>query len=436
MNVNEGYYCGKCKYKYSTRQNWASHFTYQKVKSQHTGVSNRIANICYKTNGPKVCDTNLEKAIRKYEQELQHRQASKLTFIPSPELPFVSIRDKHQIPIRENTVTVKKIKTAEPATNPVPLQPIATHAALGKEQEPDTIAHESEGAGVVDKLAKLFKEQQLQTNLIRQIHDKVITDAKSTPQTTSTCKNKVKLCTKSEDFNVNIICLKASKSMNDILNNPLIKSVFKLLDTPLPEIQQSQLPEEVIRALAGDDIIIPDETPEEHGVNEVEEDNDDNDEDNCEIKHHMYCIPCSDIKILTAKGKCRPVFTVKDPSYSSIDNPKGVRMEKWFSNLKTSLQTHLQRLQHHQRVVSYEVINNYNLNNVRHVTQICSNILYYMVKTNSPMAMYPVLLAVVYRSGYQVGNLNHSSYSYELMINLIDDQLKQQNTEWFSNQNQ
>ena len=48
--------------------------------------------------------------------------------------------------------------------------------------------------------------------------------------------------------------------------------------------------------------------------------------------------------------------------------------------------------------------------------------------------MYPVLLATLYRSGCQVGNINHSVYACEQFVPLIDDQLKLKSKKWFSEQ--
>ena len=48
--------------------------------------------------------------------------------------------------------------------------------------------------------------------------------------------------------------------------------------------------------------------------------------------------------------------------------------------------------------------------------------------------MYPVLLAVIFRSGLQVGNLNHSVYACERMVDLIDTEMKAQSRKWFNSQ--
>ena len=110
---------------------------------------------------------------------------------------------------------------------------------------------------------------------------------------------------------------------------------------------------------------------------------------------------------------------------------KNENQPRWFLNLKSSLTHHILMVQHYQRVATCEVLNNLKLNSVQQVKKICSNILYYMIKTNSPAAMYPVLLAVIFRSGYQVGN-NHSSYTFLNMLEQIDMVLREENIKWFN----
>ena len=56
--------------------------------------------------------------------------------------------------------------------------------------------------------------------------------------------------------------------------------------------------------------------------------------------------------------------------------------------------------------------------------------MYFIIKTNSAWIMYPVLLAVIFRSGLQVGNLNQSAYACERMVDLIDTEMKTKSTDF------
>ena len=111
-------YCGKCKNKYATRQNWANPFALQKVNSQKPGVTSRLPNICYNTNDPRVCDGDLDKAVNNYHQELKQRKV--LQVFLSPNIPSSSCRSlpchsstKEQTPASKK----RKIETSNHSDN-------------------------------------------------------------------------------------------------------------------------------------------------------------------------------------------------------------------------------------------------------------------------------------------------------------------------------
>ena len=156
--MNDSLYCGKCKQKYSTRQNWANHFSKQKVKARLKlpGVNNLIPNICYNTSDPKVCDAVLEKAIATYEQQLKQKCYFKSKLVKA----------SHEPPLRENTEIIKKrkgsqgdvssqasISTAPPV--PVQLLPIQPQPS----QTPSQPEQLNAGGDIdIDTLSQLFQQ--------------------------------------------------------------------------------------------------------------------------------------------------------------------------------------------------------------------------------------------------------------------------------------
>ena len=57
--------------------------------------------------------------------------------------------------------------------------------------------------------------------------------------------------------------------------------------------------------------------------------------------------------------------------------------------------------------------------------------MYYIMKINTAWSLYPVLLAVLHRSGCEIGNYNHSRHACETICELLDNQLKEQSVKWF-----
>ena len=60
--------------------------------------------------------------------------------------------------------------------------------------------------------------------------------------------------------------------------------------------------------------------------------------------------------------------------------------------------------------------------------------MYYIIRTNTAWALYPVLLAVLFRSGCEIGNLNHSTYACENLCEILNTQLKRETEEWILKQ--
>ena len=123
---------------------------------------------------------------------------------------------------------------------------------------------------------------------------------------------------------------------------------------------------------------------------------------------------------------------VKNPKYKCGENEKN--MEEWFRNFKKTLKRHLLGLAHHKKAAIYEVLQKSTQSSMKKIEETCSNILYYIIKTNTAWTSYPSLLGVLLRSGHEVGNLNHSKYTCEIMCSLLDSELRAEARDWFLQQ--
>ena len=77
------YYCGKCKNKYAAKQNWAQHFSSQRIliTSESKGSKLKVPNICYNTpSSERVCEKSLQKAVDTYKNLQKDRDAAKRLF--------------------------------------------------------------------------------------------------------------------------------------------------------------------------------------------------------------------------------------------------------------------------------------------------------------------------------------------------------------------
>ena len=140
--------------------------------------------------------------------------------------------------------------------------------------------------------------------------------------------------------------------MKQLCENPLIKC-FKLLDKQM-EVELPQLPEVVERNLADEEVHIVDEEllKDQHPVEE--------NQDLEKAEYQLYCTACNHSNYnVQNKTQKNFGFDVKDPNYSCAENKN---QQRWFVNLKKNLKRHVAKLRHHQRLASYQVINNYNLN--------------------------------------------------------------------------
>ena len=81
------FYCGKCRYGYTTKQAWSHHFDNQKVNRLQNGKNIKVSNTCFNTpESEKICDTDLDQASHKYNIRIKEQAAARKRFLkPSTE---------------------------------------------------------------------------------------------------------------------------------------------------------------------------------------------------------------------------------------------------------------------------------------------------------------------------------------------------------------
>lgn len=237
---------------------------------------------------------------------------------------------------------------------------------------------------------------------------------------------------KSNDFDHYIAHLSRCRCMSELLNNQLMKPFNISKKNPYAETEDCSkmlIPDEISNALADDDINMLDVNIGNDGDNEEDGEvtvPDDSADDNFEC--FLFCSACASSNPHRHDAYA---FKVKDENYAC---QSGKNLERWFINLKRSLIRHLTKLRHHQRLAVYEVISKHEDKMKKNINDICSNLMYYIIRTNTAWALYPVLLAVLFRSGCEVGNLNHSHHACEKFCEILDSQLKKETEDWFVSQ--
>ena len=105
-------------------------------------------------------------------------------------------------------------------------------------------------------------------------------------------------------------------------------------------------------------------------------------------------------------------------------------MERWFSNLKKCLKRHLERLEHHQNVATFKLLESKTMKSRKEINEACMGLIYYVLKSKNPFAMYPVLLAVAHRANIHIGNINHTRMTCSKLLEVMDIVLKKRGRDW------
>ena len=398
------FYCGKCSKKFSKKQNWEEHFEKQTVLGL-AGSKGYHPNICYNTKDPKVWANDLENAVKKYREEV--KQKEKLFGFFKRKVPTSSTTGTGSI---EDEIP----PTPENESNKNDPQP----PPKKKKLEPGIDSEELKNT--LNLILKFTEEtHQAVTGKDSDVNKNKNSNKKDSTVSTDT------------SFQSSLALLSKAKSVKDIMENDLIRSSFKLVENnnEPPDDEAVILPEEVMEHIDADDMNLSDKEGEEDVGSRSERPHQ---RQESLVPHKLYCIACSNIKSSNMEVNCHlQGFGVKKIDYVC---QKGDNQERWIVNLKASLKRHLLSLQHHKKVAVYEVMRTSRLESVKKIEETCSNILYYIIKTNTAWSLFPVLLGVLNRSGHEIGNINHGRDTCEMMSNLLDQELRKETREWFLQQ--
>ena len=67
------FFCGKCHKEYTSKQNLLKHYSLEKIKTKCDDSKAFLIkdNLCFNDPGPRVWDTNLEKAIKRHDEQVK-----------------------------------------------------------------------------------------------------------------------------------------------------------------------------------------------------------------------------------------------------------------------------------------------------------------------------------------------------------------------------
>ena len=69
--VKKTFFCGKCHKEYTLKQNLLKHYKKIKTKCEDSKSFIIKENVCFNDPGPRVWDTNLEKAIKRHGEQVK-----------------------------------------------------------------------------------------------------------------------------------------------------------------------------------------------------------------------------------------------------------------------------------------------------------------------------------------------------------------------------
>ena len=448
-------YCGKCLKKYSRKENWEDHFNHEKIRKLTGGYGENICFDPQKKDTVKVFDVSLEKAKKKYEFAIKSSRFFKLKDEPPAKKPKLeeqgaccssSIVNEEHIdkslisdgindfiddsiePLNNDSVKPPNIDTVKPLNNDSvkPLNNDSVKLLDNDSVKPidyESVQHLDDKNPDVDSVkptdtsnVQHFQEKLdqvfglLQSVSQRQIdqHKDILNEVKCI-ESSSNVQAKGKsinhnftsesTLTADEHFAHAMTSLKYAESVEEILNNSLIKDSFKLVCTPsenVANVGDKVAPDIELEKVSGEKTQNPGE------------------------KYVLYCLGCCDQSLRAQQGKHGSRlsrFRLQDPTYSK--KSVGKKIPKWFSNLKLKLREHCRHIAHHQLTTSYNLLNTKRFQNASMIKRLRLNIIYFLLRSNSSFSLYPILLAVLSRCGNEIGNYNSSRYIMPKVLDLL-----------------
>lgn len=151
------------------------------------------------------------------------------------------------------------------------------------------------------------------------------------------------------------------------------------------------------------------------------EDDDDNSNVHDFSDGHLVCQICS--------SKPSIYFLDHDYNCGYYEN-----MERWFINAKKSLKRHLESPDHIEKHQCHQKKKIEEGNIVEQVEKAVRYLVYFIIRTNSAFLSYSKLLATVFQSGLEIGNINHSQIFPSKILRLIDAVLQENTKNWLDHQ--
>ena len=178
-----------------------------------------------------------------------------------------------------------------------------------------------------------------------------------------------------ENFEQCLRRLRYSTSMDDVLNNFLIKDVFRITN-----------------------------------------------------QNRLVCEACEPhiTQVGRNKGKLNGI-QFEDSSYKQ----DGDTLPSWFSNLKKALVKHCNNEIHLEYNAFYQDRKEQNEHQRVLMRKSMRYLAYYLIHTNTAFSLWPTLLGVADRCGIVIGNINHSFNFVTKLTSLINTILKQNTVTWF-----
>lgn len=403
-------YCGRCSKHYTRKSNWLAHFELTRVRTG-TGFG-YSANVCYKYTGIRIFERTLELAKARYADSLKAPSTFKRLVTGTDNSTDASTSKLRKID--EETVT-GAVNLEDPHDKLAGDEDEGKHEDQSKDNEKDDESDDNEkdedesNENETDVMnipitgKHIPEPTDVSTTNIDKLFD-LLTSIQKTQENNHT-ELKEKIDAKCNCLNKPACNSSISTSFHSSEKTKLDKNIAIEADEKFVESMLSLKHASSMKAIMSNDLI-----KGNFSFREVTKDGN--------IQHELYCVGCSDKSLRGLQGdKMRTSsFSVKDPDYC---HNKDIPMLKWFSNLKLALRRHCEHISHHQYTTSYNLLQTRKFQNANSIRRMQLNILYYIIKTNSPFTLYPILLAVLSRCGMEIGNKNYSRYNVPKILDLL-----------------
>ena len=379
-------YCGRCGSLYARKDKWLKHYELEHLL-QPSISKGYIPNPCFQqpSHHPRIFHNNRDEAKRLYNSALKAFSGFR-----SP-----GASNKRQCTEKENSDNESEV-AAEGTSNDGLDSPMDIDSGeVVTESDVDVVTPEStivdlnsvSAENMREISCKILEEFHKITEKLDKQHTEICSKVDENYNDMSSKLNTLKLSsqdksqpTLSQDlytldpddsYTAAMVMLKDSKSVTEIMDNPLIRDVFIMHKNHESENGDEELDTKIGK---------------------------------------LICKPCTDNIVTASKKHARShSFQVSDVEYKCL--PKSGGIKPWFSNLKRSVKDHLRKLEHHQNVAAYKMLTTRSLAKREDIRKICAEIMYYILVTNTAFRLYPVLLAVTSKCGLEVGNINHTRTS-------------------------